>query len=1100
MGKIIGLDIGIASVGWAVVDDEYNIIEAGSNIFPAADASKNEERRSFRQGRRLKRREKTRISDFKKLWEKYGLPIPEKNEHKILELRLRGLEDKLELEEIYQVLLNNLKHRGISYLEDAIEEGSSDSSEYKKGLEINQKELENKLPCEIQKERLDKYGCYRGTITVDNDGEKIVFNNIFTVASYRKEITKFLDTQRKFYMVISDEFIDEYIRIFNRKREYYEGPGNEKSRTDYGRYTTKRDEVTGEFITEENIFEKLIGKCSVYKEEKRASGASYTAQEFNVLNDLNNLLVNGRKLEKEEKIAIIAAIKTEKTVNMKKIIQKAIGENIESFAGARIDKNEKEIFHKFEAYNAIRKSLEKIGQSIDMFSMDELDILGDILTLNTEKAAIVNAITKSPISCSDEVIDVLVDVRKKNGTLFSKWQSLSIKIMRELIPALYEESKNQMQLLTEMGVFRTREDKFNETTYIPVDVALEDIYNPVVRRSIRVTINIVNALLKKYGEFDKIVIEMPRDRNTEEQKKRIKDTQKNNEKELKEILDKIQSSYGIKITKEDFYHHKKLVMKLKLWNEQDGRCPYSGKKIDIDTILNDRDMLEIDHIIPISISFDDSRSNKVLVYRHENQLKGNQTPYMYLSSVNREWGLQEYITYIKDLKNKKNISYNKLKNFLFDQDINKIDVVKGFINRNLNDTSYTSRVVLNTMQGFFGAHGKTTKVKVIRGSFTHQMRVNMGIEKDRDDSYSHHAVDAMLIAFSQLGYDAFYKLQKEFIDFETGEILDYDGWKNAMSEEVYKDYMYEDKWQKIKQDIVAAQMRVKYWYKVDKKCNRALCNQTIRGTRIYEDKVYKINKLNIYSDDGIKTFRNKISKGKEDNFLMYINDPKSFEQLMLIYNEYRDARNPFVQYEKETGDYIRKYSKNHNGPRIATLKYTDGEIGSCIDISHKYGHERGSKRVVLESLKPYRADIYKNVNDNQYYIVGVKYSDICCKNGQYIIDENKYTEILLNEKMIKEGQDRGSLESLGFQFLFSLYKNDIIEYEKDGEIERERFLSRTKPKQRNYIETKPIDAPKFDKQKLVGLGKTTCIRKVVTDILGSCYYVQNEKFKSRVDI
>ena len=328
MGKIIGLDIGIASVGWAVVDDEYNIIEAGSNIFPAADASKNEERRSFRQGRRLKRREKTRISDFKKLWEKYGLPIPEKNEHKILELRLRGLEDKLELEEIYQVLLNNLKHRGISYLEDAIEEGSSDSSEYKKGLEINQKELENKLPCEIQKERLDKYGCYRGTITVDNDGEKIVFNNIFTVASYRKEITKFLDTQRKFYMVISDEFIDEYIRIFNRKREYYEGPGNEKSRTDYGRYTTKRDEVTGEFITEENIFEKLIGKCSVYKEEKRASGASYTAQEFNVLNDLNNLLVNGRKLEKEEKIAIIAAIKTEKTVNMKKIIQKAIGENI----------------------------------------------------------------------------------------------------------------------------------------------------------------------------------------------------------------------------------------------------------------------------------------------------------------------------------------------------------------------------------------------------------------------------------------------------------------------------------------------------------------------------------------------------------------------------------------------------------------------------------------------------------------------------------------------------------------------------------------------------------------------------------------------------
>lgn len=44
----IGLDIGIASVGWAVVDDDYKVLEAGSNLFESADASKNVERRSFR--------------------------------------------------------------------------------------------------------------------------------------------------------------------------------------------------------------------------------------------------------------------------------------------------------------------------------------------------------------------------------------------------------------------------------------------------------------------------------------------------------------------------------------------------------------------------------------------------------------------------------------------------------------------------------------------------------------------------------------------------------------------------------------------------------------------------------------------------------------------------------------------------------------------------------------------------------------------------------------------------------------------------------------------------------------------------------------------
>lgn len=83
-----------------------------------------------------------------------------------------------------------------------------------------------------------------------------------------------------------------------------------------------------------------------------------------------------------------------------------------------------------------------------------------------------------------------------------------------------------------------------------------------------------------------------------------------------------------------------------------------------------------------------------------------------------------------------------------------------------------------------------TKVKVIRGSYTHQMRVNMKLDKDREKSYAHHAVDAMLIAFSQIGYEAYRKLQGEFIDFETGEILNSEKWKDQMSDGIYKQYLY----------------------------------------------------------------------------------------------------------------------------------------------------------------------------------------------------------------------------------------------------------------------------------------------------------------------
>ena len=41
MGIRFALDIGVASVGWAVVNDEYVVLESGVNIFPCADASPN---------------------------------------------------------------------------------------------------------------------------------------------------------------------------------------------------------------------------------------------------------------------------------------------------------------------------------------------------------------------------------------------------------------------------------------------------------------------------------------------------------------------------------------------------------------------------------------------------------------------------------------------------------------------------------------------------------------------------------------------------------------------------------------------------------------------------------------------------------------------------------------------------------------------------------------------------------------------------------------------------------------------------------------------------------------------------------------------------
>jgi CRISPR-associated endonuclease Csn1 len=1097
MGINIGLDIGIASVGLAVVDsDTGNVLETVADLFNCAEVSENVKRREFRQARRLKRRQHTRLEDFKKLWGAEGFIIPKNINLYSLELKVRALQEKITMDELYVVLYNSLKHRGISYLDD-FEESTEGGSEYQKGIQINQQELETKYPCQIQLERFKKYGAYRGQIIVEENGDKTVLSNVYTFSAYKKEIDTILEAQSKYYPELTNDFIEKYQRIFSRKRKYYEGPGTEKSRTDYGIYTTRIDKSTGNYITEENIFEKLIGKCSVFPEEMRAAAASYSAQEFNLLNDLNNLTIGGRKLEEEEKRQIVETIKNSQRVNVEKIICTVSGENAETIEGARI-KDDKHIYHSFEAYRKMKKALSEAGKNIEEYERAELDEIGRILTLNTEHESIEKELIDSGIGMSKEEIDSLINLRKEDGKPFSKWHSFSLKLLNILIPEMYEQPKEQMTLLSEMKLLKSADELYKGLKYIPQEAMTNEIYNPVVVRSARIAVKALNAVIKKYGNPELVVIEMPRDKNDEEQKQRIKQEQSRNEKELKEIIDKIKSEYGIQVTSAHFRNHKQLALKLKLWNEQEGICLYSGKQIDINQLLTASDMYEIDHIIPLSISFNDSRNNKVLVYATENQEKGQTTPYKYLTMLHRGWGWNEYVAKVNELHRKKNINYKKVENLLFMKDITKIDVLKGFINRNLNDTRYASRVVLNTLQSFFRANETGTKVSVICGAYTSQMRKNMRLDKNREESFAHHAVDALLIVYSQMGYNTFRKLQGEFIDFETGEILNPEMWKENMTDEVYEKCLYGQegqKWLEIRNNIKETEKHVKYWHKVDKKCNRALCNQTIYGTRNLDGGVYKISKIkDIRSIDGYKKFAEMIKKGKQNSFLMARNDPKTFASLLEICERYKDAKNPFVQYEKETGDWVRRYAKKNNGPKIVSLKYVDGEVNSCIDVSHKYGYERNSRKVILASLNPYRMDVYYNKNDSKYYLIGIKQSDVKFEAGKSVIDEEAYTRILQQEKMLQEGQGRADLEKLGYEFRLSFYRNNIIQYEKGGEIFTERFQSRTMPAQRNYIETKPVDRAKFNRQNLVGLGKTTSIKKVHVDILGNQYITEKEIF------
>ena len=1118
-GLVLGLDIGIASVGVGILKKNTGkIIHASSRLFPAATADNNVKRRTSRQARRLHRRKKHRGVRLQNLFEDYGL-LTDFSKVSInlnpYRLRVHGLDNPLTNEELFVSLKNMVKRRGISYLDDASEDGGVASSEYGKAVEENRKLLAEQTPGQIQLDRFERYGQVRGDFTVVENGEKRRLINVFSTSAYRKEAERILRKQQEFNNQITDDFIDDYLTILTGKRKYYHGPGSAKSRTDYGRFRTDGSES-------DNIFGILIGKCTFYPDEYRASKASYTAQEFNLLNDLNNLTVptETKKLSEEQKKTIIEYAKSAKTLGastLLKYIAKMVEGSIDQIRGYRIDVNNKPEMHTFEAYRKMQ-TLETI--SVGDLSIEVLDELAHILTLNTDREGIEDAINKRLIdSFSQEQILELVQFRKNNNSLFSKgWHNFSLKLMRELIPELYETSEEQMTILTRLGKQKSKETS-KRTKYIDEKELTEEIYNPVVAKSVRQAIKIINEATKKHGIFDNIVIEMARESNEEDAKKEYIKRQKANQDEKNAAIEKAALQYNGKKELPDsiFHGHKELSTKIRLWYQQGEKCLYTGKNIPILDLIQNQYKYEIDHILPLSLSFDDSLSNKVLVLTTANQEKDQRTPFQALDNMDDAWSYREFKSYVKDSK----LLGNKKKEYLLtEEDISKIEVKQKFIERNLVDTRYSSRVVLNALQDFYKTHKFDTTISVVRGQFTSQLRRKWNLEKSRD-TYHHHAVDALIIAASsqlrlwekQNNSLISYK-ENQFVDSETGEIV-------SLSDDEYKELVFKAPYDHFVHTLTsqAFEDSILFSYQVDSKYNRRISDDTIYATRkakLEQDEskeTYVLGKIkDIYSQPGYKAFI-KIYNNDKTKFLMYHKDPQTFEkvieEILRTYpsKELNDKNkeiscNPFEKYRQEIGP-IRKFSKKGNGPEIKSLKYYDNKLGNYIDITP----DDSANQVVLQSINPWRTDVYYNNKTKKYEFLGLKYSDLYFEKGtgKYKISKEKYDVI---KKL--EGVDEKS------EFKFTLCKNDLI-LVKDVETGQEqlfRFLSRNN-KGKHQVQLKPVDKSDFEKgEKLIDIfgtvpsSTTQCVKglnkpnvsiyKIKTDVLGNKHSIKKEGDKPKL--
>ena len=136
------------------------------------------------------------------------------------------------------------------------------------------------------------------------------------------------------------------------------------------------------------------------------------------------------------------------------------------------------------------------------------------------------------------------------------------------------------------------------------------------------------------------------------------------------------------------------IIRYKCWLEQKYRSPYTGEMIPLAKLFTSA--YEIEHIIPQSRYFDDSFSNKVICEAEVNKLKDRLLGYEFIKNHNGEKvqinqgktvEILSVEAYEKFVKEHYANNRTKMKKLLMD------DIPDGFIERQLNDSRYISKLV-----------------------------------------------------------------------------------------------------------------------------------------------------------------------------------------------------------------------------------------------------------------------------------------------------------------------------------------------------------------------------------------------------------------------
>lgn len=787
-----GFDIGIASVGWAVLAPN-RIVALGVRCFDKAETAKEGEslnlaRRQARLMRRRLRRRAWRLTKLARLLKRHSLIADVKffkqqnpTTQNLWQLRVEALDRKLNPEEWARVIYHLVKHRGfhwISKAEEAKADSDGEGGKVKKGLAATKRLMEEKqyrtaaemALKEFPEAQRNKQGDYGKALS------RILLG---------KELADLFEAQRAFGNAFASVELEQAVL----------GWGDRKS----GLFWEQKPPLSGEALL------KMLGKCTFEKGEFRAPKASFTAERHVWLTRLNNLriVVDGitRPLNAAERaLALPLPYQQAGDFSYKQLRAALVKAGLlpEDFrftglsypserqqAEGKAKNPEEERLIKLPAWQTLKKTLKEKGLETEWQGLacqpEQLDAIAWVLSVYKDGDEVERELCALKLPGGDKMIDALATLS------FDKFHNLSLKALRAIVPHMeaglrYDEACVQAgyhhSQLFEAG---TADSKFLPPLYSGRDkdgrmVFNEDLdvpRNPVVLRSLNQARKVMNALIREYGSPHAVHIEMARDLSRPmDERNKVKKAQE----EFRERNDKDRSLFASefnvvgRVQGRDFD-------KWQLYREQQGKCAYSLQPIDLNRLF-EAGYAEIDHALPYSRSFDDSKNNKVLVLAAENRNKGNRTPYEYLDGKANSERWHRFVAWVEQNK-----AYRQAKRSrLLRKDFGEKEA-EGFRERNLNDTRYICRFFKNYVERYLKlAEGSDNKrCVVLSGQLTAFLRNRWGFNKVREESDRHHALDAVVVAACSHGLVkrlSDYSRRKELenarnvVDMETGDIVD----------------------------------------------------------------------------------------------------------------------------------------------------------------------------------------------------------------------------------------------------------------------------------------------------------------------------------------